>query len=553
MSLTKLGSELFREKRWSVLGYLSSGALAYLSPGILFAFSAYLLAKSALKPGILTLGVAIGSVRFFAVARGASLYGERLVGHSLVLEYAARVRVELFRALANVVPHRLFPGVFAELTASLNGDVEETQAFLLRVLEPLVASGVSLVVAIAVATSFSVSFGVVTALGAVVMAVSIPLLGYVIATRSSTSNQSVRASAYRSASSVSDTFSERRLLGSDDFLLDRLRADTRRFAQTQVSIGMFSGVVALIEAVALVLTVSATLYLGVKEVASHRLGSVYVAVVPFLLLGVFEGLLTVAVELSKVATFKVSKDRLNSMLSFKKRSLDRNPSELPGHGPVEITLTDVTFSYPSSEKPVLKGVSFIVPRGEHLLVTGPSGSGKSTLASLIMGGWLPNRGEITIDGVPTSELSEEEIARHISYLGPEPYVFEASIEANLRIASPKATDAELMEVIDQVGLLSWYLSRGGSLGSKISMRQNSLSSGEMQRLSIARVLLRGAKTVLLDEPTANLDGENEKIIVGLINDLFLGATMVAISHSEIFRSMFLCDRYVELSDGRILG
>ena len=546
MSLSKIGGALYKEKRWSVLGYFGSGAMAYLSPGVLFAFSAYLLSKSALKPGILTLGVAIGSVRFFAVARGASQYGERLIGHGLVLEYVSRVRVALFESLSKVVPHRLTPGLFGDLMAALNGDLEEVQSLLLRLVGPILSALVAALVAVVIAFTFSVMFGVVTLVVLAVMGVLAPWLFYGTYRRHMDKITGIRSQVYRSASSVAETFSERRLLRDRDVLVENLLEGTSRLGSAQILIGSGQIAMASVEALVEVVALVATTYLGVVQIESHHLGTVYVAVVPFLLLGTLEGLSSVAVEISHWLSASPSIQRLDQMLSFQSRELTSCQLELSGQGPLDLEIDDVYFSYPQSERPVLEHLSLCLNGGEHLLVSGRSGSGKSTLASLILGGRLPTLGEVRLGGLSTRGLSEETISERVGYLGPEPYIFNATIRANLLIAAPTATPWELEEVLSKVGLTDWLRAQSGGLDERISMSSENISSGERQRIAISRILLRKSRTLVFDEPSSNLDDENEKLVVELINELFADASVVAITHSELFAYKYRYDKRLEL-------
>ncbi len=546
MSLAKIAKALYKEKRQSVLGYIGLGSVAYLSPGVLFAFSAYLLSKSALKPGILTLGVAIGSVRLFAVARGASQYGERLVGHNLVLEYASKVRVGLFESLSTVVPHRLSAGVFADLMAALNGDVEEVQSLLLRLIGPFLSTLFAGIVAVVVAFSFSELFGLATLAVMVMMGGAVPVVFYLAHKKFSSQITSVRSMAYRSASSVSDTYSERRLIATQDPLVRRLKEETTLLGRLQVSQGFRQTAMASVEAFLETVALVATFTIGAVEVRDHNLGGVYVAVVPFLLLGTLEGLSSVAVEVARMVSAQTSIKRLNVMLSFEQRVFPKSAVTLTGCGRLDVSFCGVTFCYPQSRKTVVEGLSFHLGKGEHMLITGESGSGKSTIASLILGAWLPTSGEIYLNGVSTRLLSEDSIAEKIGYLGPDPYVFNATIEANLKIAAPSATSEELNDVLFKVGLKDWLESQPDGIRSKISMGSKSVSSGERQRIAISRVLLRNSRTLIVDEPTANLDAENERVVADLINELFVDATVIAITHSELFSYIFRSDVTLEL-------
>ena len=201
----------------------------------------------------------------------------------------------------------------------------------------------------------------------------------------------------------------------------------------------------------------------------------------------------------------------------------------------ETTQTDVcfehvTFSYPNKEDNALKDVCLQFPKGSHTAIVGESGSGKTTLASLMMGFWQPQTGTIRLGGENITELSERNIADYFSMVQQEVFLFNTTIRDNIRIGKPTATQKEVEMAAERacihdfiMGLPNGYDTLAGEAGIKFS-------GGEKQRISIARMLLKDSPIIILDEATAALDGENEKLIQEALDELQRNKTVITIAH-----------------------
>jgi thiol reductant ABC exporter CydC subunit len=548
MKLSAIVFERYHARRAQVWGYLGVGFMAYLSPALLFALSAYLISKASLRPGILTLGVAIGAVRFFALARGASQYGERMLGHSLTLDVAAKVRTLLFERLALVVPYRVRPGVFGEVLASLNGDMNQLEELAARLVGPILGVGLAALTAVVVVGLVSVDFLVALLPTLVVIGVVVPLLAYRWARGQARESPQLRAQTYDDAVAAAATFESRYFLGGDDSLLGHLAAKAQRLvrpARRQAGIGAWLGLInAGVEAAAL----TATLLIGADLIRAHRLGNVELAVIPFLLLAILEGLTSIGLEAAKAGSGTPAIERLEGTLTLEGRDSRTLDGALPEATPVPIDFDQVSFTYPDATRPVIDVLSLHIDAGERLLVVGPTGSGKSTLAALIMGAWTPSDGVLRLGGIPSTELSEEAIAHAVAYLSSEPYVFAAPLAANLRLAQSTASDAALIDALDRVGLGPWFRGLPEGLATLVGASNRKVSQGEAQRLALARLLVLNPRNVVLDEPTAGLDGENEQMVVEILNEQFAGATIVAITHSEAFMETFRSDKILDFAN-----
>lgn len=230
-------------------------------------------------------------------------------------------------------------------------------------------------------------------------------------------------------------------------------------------------------------------------------------------------------------------------------------SEEPRMGDIE--LNGVSFSYPKSDgcgserKQALDSIDLVFRKGSTNALVGSSGCGKSTLASLIMGFWQPDSGHITVGGRDLSRLSERQLSGLFSIVQQDVFLFNQSIEENILIGRPRATHEEVVEAAQRArihdfisGLPQGYETVAGEGGVQ-------LSGGERQRISIARVMLKDAPVVILDEATAAVDAENEALIQEAIDDLSRDKTVVSIAHH--LNAVRGAEQIVVMREGRVAG
>lgn len=196
----------------------------------------------------------------------------------------------------------------------------------------------------------------------------------------------------------------------------------------------------------------------------------------------------------------------------------------------DVSFEHVTFAYPNKKDRALCDISLQFPKGSHTAIVGESGSGKSTLASLMMGFWQPQSGTVRLGGENLTELSERNIADSFSMVQQEVFLFNTSIRDNIRIGKPSASQQEVETAARKarihdfiMGLPNGYDTLAGEAGVKFS-------GGEKQRISIARMLLKDSPIIILDEATAALDGENEKLIQEALGELQHNKTVITIAH-----------------------
>ncbi|WP_159992692.1 thiol reductant ABC exporter subunit CydD [Roseomonas sp. 18066] len=215
---------------------------------------------------------------------------------------------------------------------------------------------------------------------------------------------------------------------------------------------------------------------------------------------------------------------------------------------VVVTFEQVGLTYDPARGPALTDLSFRVMPGEALVLAGPSGSGKSSVLRLLMGFCRPDGGRIALNGRDATALRPEELRRLSSYVGQKAHLFRDSIRANIALARPEASDAEVEAAAKAAHVSDFAASLPEGLDTMIGEGGYGLSGGQAQRVAIARAFLRNRPLVLLDEPTAHLDPTTEAELLDSLRRLCAGRTAVIATHSTALRARF--GRVLELEKGR---
>lgn len=216
----------------------------------------------------------------------------------------------------------------------------------------------------------------------------------------------------------------------------------------------------------------------------------------------------------------------------------------------DIVFQRVSFRYGADADPALLAVSFMVPRGKILAILGSNSSGKSTILKLVAGMYQPQGGNISIDGHDIRQLNPLDLRRNIGYVPQVPEIFYGTIKQNLRLSNPLASDGEIARVCDLVGLTGLIDHLPEKFETRIGdARGDALPKGFVQRISIARALIRGSKLLLLDEPEQSLDEEGDRVFIELINRLKGQVTIILISHRP--SHIKIADQAIVLNQGNV--
>jgi ATP-binding cassette subfamily B protein len=254
---------------------------------------------------------------------------------------------------------------------------------------------------------------------------------------------------------------------------------------------------------------------------------------------------------ANLATVRVSMARVNQILDTAPEVGEGGRESGVGSRECQgrIAFDDVSFKF-DRDTPVLEHLSFMVEPGQTVAIVGPSGSGKSTIADLLLRLLDPDHGTIRLDGLDLRTLDLADLRRHVVLVDQEPFVFHTSVAENLRYVRPSASDDELRDACRAAGIDAFIASLPLGYDTVVGERGTALSSGERQRLAIARAFLANPTVLILDEPTAALDPASEQQVVAGYEALMRGRTTIVISHR--FELACQADRVIVLRDARIV-
>ena len=260
---------------------------------------------------------------------------------------------------------------------------------------------------------------------------------------------------------------------------------------------------------------------------------------------IYESLNGVGSFSSLLRIVDLSVDMVNKVLSIK--PMDISGKDLQPKTS-NIKLNHVNFSYES--KKIIDDVSLDIPEKTTTALVGPSGSGKTTLCNLIARFWDIESGSISLDGHDVKEYSYDSLIRNFSFVFQTVYLFEDTIENNIKFGNPDASHEEVVAAAKKAACHDFILSLPEGYQTKIGEGGASLSGGERQRISIARAIIKDAPIIILDEATANVDPENEEALMQAIHSLTKDKTIIMIAHR--LKTVERADQIVVLDKGRIV-
>ncbi|CAB4607239.1 unannotated protein [freshwater metagenome] len=205
-----------------------------------------------------------------------------------------------------------------------------------------------------------------------------------------------------------------------------------------------------------------------------------------------------------------------------------HPTSLPARG--DVVVNDITFSYAGAARPALENVSLTLSAGTRLALVGPTGAGKSTLAKLMARLYDPQSGTVSFGGVNLKNASMEDLRSRIVVIPQEGFLFDGSVRENLLIAKPSATEVELLQALDNIGLRERFEALPEGLDTQVRERGSRLSAGERQLVALSRAALVDPAVLVLDEATSNLDPGTEMLVEAALEKLMINRSVIVVAH-----------------------
>ena len=481
-----------------------------------------------------------------AVARGALRYLEQMSGHYIAFKLLALLRDKVFSSLRRLAFVKLQDKQAGQLVSLVTNDIELLEVFYAHTIAPIMIAFFTSAILLLVFGHLSGWFVVVALAAYLTVGVILPIITTKLARE--------------------DGRRYRELVGEmNDFFLDSVRGmkEIQLFGYAKQRLDEIQQRSQKID----------TAFERIKDQEAKVRVYTEVAVSAFNIIMLFTGLILFSLDKIDFSTFLIgvillmssygpviALSNLSSNLLQTLASGERVLSllaEEPELKDVEsavdlkdvsrIDVENVNFAY--GEEQILSDVSLSVKKGEILGIHGRSGSGKSTLLKLLMRFYDPKSGSIKINGETLPNINTRSLRDNMAYITQQTYIFNETIEENIRLARRDATLEEIMEAAKKASIHDFILSLPQGYQTKMTELGGNLSDGEKQRIGIARAFLHNSPIILLDEPTSNLDSLNEAMILKSLLDVKAEKLIILVSHRQ--STMAICDQVIGIENGRM--
>lgn len=550
-TLNRLLRLIGKYRGWILAGVLLSFATVGSSVGLM-AVSAYLISKSAIATEVADLNLAIAGVRAFAIARAGFRYAERYITHLATFRILTHLRVWFYQAIEPLAPARLQERRSGDLLARVVGDIETLENFYVRVVVPPLAAALATALACVILGSFHPGLGVALLAFLVLTGVVLPLLSRWLSKLPSIemiqARSDLNAELVDTVQGMPDLLAFGQAGAHEERLLRLGQALNRCQERLAIIRGLGDGLAALFTGLA-GLTV---LFLAIPLVNQGALHGVYLALLPLTAIASFEAVQPLSLAFQNLEASRAAAGRLFELIDTPAAVQD---PVAPGPQPerFDLELNKLQFRYGEGEPWALEQVSLKVPAGSCTAIVGPSGAGKSSLVNLLLRFWDYQAGEIRLGGHDLREFPLERLRGMFSVVAQNTHLFNGSIQDNLWLADPDASEEQLAAACRQARLEPFIQSLSEGYRTQIGENGLLLSGGERQRLAIARALLKNAPFLILDEATANLDALTEMAVLESLRVFMAGRTTIFITHEIRADSLLgeLVDQVIRLENGRV--
>lgn len=505
----------------------------------MFFLSGYMVTQSALGAPLFALMVLIVTVKMFGFLRAIARYIERLLSHRTTFTMLRNVRVQFFKNLTPVVPdvYRKFNS--SELIARMIGRVESLQNIYLRVYYPPVVIGITALISTLVMLYFSYVHALIICLSMIVSLILIPLLSAKRARALKKQVNEVQGQFLNQFYDYKEGYEELERFNQTAYYQNEVLGQLEAYEKAQAKEQRFLSLYEYSLNIVSMLALFATLYLGVVQIQLHQLDAVYLTSIVLMMLTLFEQ----AIPMSNVAYYKADTDEalsdINEVIAHPTpqgtESIHLNVKEAVNL----LEVRDIKFKYWNQSSYVLDDIQLSIVKGEHIAIIGPSGSGKSSLLHLMLGLYQSDEGKILLNHQDMTRILDEEKYSQFNALLQSQQLFDGSVKENL---FTEESDDVIRDVLDDLGLQHIDLDR------VITISGNTLSGGEIQRLGIARLLLKDAPIWMLDEPTTALDIYHTDRVMDMIHNK--AQTLIVATHDLRLLPSF--DKIVVMNEGKIV-
>ena len=522
-----------------------NGSVGFVCAMGVTVFGAVGVAKALGEAIALSYGWIIGLTIGCGVLRGLLRYFEQYSNHYIAFRLLAVLRDKIFGALRVLCPAKLESKQKGSIIAMITSDIETLEIFYAHTISPIcIAVLVSTAVFLFVGFVSSWYLALVALVGFLFIGIVVPLI--------SSGKLKESGVKYRAEFASFSAYFLDSIKGIKDIVLnnageerekevnrrsDGLLKETKKMKHDITCAG---SAIELTVSVFVLITLAVGILLVKKDMLS--LGRMIIGMVtvlssfgPVIAVGSLPGNLT--------QTF-ASGDRVLNLLAEKPAvEAVTNGKDFDYEN---LDVKDLSFSY-DGQTEVLKNIKMHAEKGEIIGIVGESGCGKSTFLKLLLRFWERSGGEINYDDIDIDKINTDSLLKNVTMVSQSTYLFEETIEDNLRIAKPDATREEIENACKMASIHDFIMTLPDGYKTQVGALGDNLSAGEKQRIGLARAFLRGSELILLDEPTSNVDSINEGIILKALKEQKNKKSIILVSHRE--STMAIADRIYKVDGG----
>lgn len=528
----------------SILIAVFNGTLGFILAMNISIFASLAVLKYLEVPISLSYTQLFSIILISGALRGGVRYIEQYFNHLLAFKLLAILREKIFAILRKLSPSKLDEKNKGEILSMLQGDIETLEIFYAHTITPFaIALLTSSITALFLGIYIHWALGVFALFAYLLIGLVIPYFFY-------RSNHSL-GEHYRQELSGSQEIYLQSIFGSYEIL-----SQNRQKEQIQ----LISSTTQTLNSLSHALEEKNTFFKNLCNSAIILLNLCIILLTAFLAhQGRVENVMNILGFVTLTSSFgsviALANLPHNLAMSFASGRrildlLDEKPLVREGSEEFEfeeLQVRNLSFEY--ENKQILKEINFEIKKGEISGIYGKSGSGKTTILKLLMHFYNPSGGEILYNGLPIELLSHQSLYHNVNLFSQETYLFATTIRENLKIANPNATEQDLINATKEANIYELISKLPNQFDTKITDMQDNLSSGEKQRIGLARVFLKKPKLLLLDEATANIDILNESFILKTLKNLSHSMAILIISHRP--STLSICDRVYRLSEGKL--
>ena len=571
--------KLFKPHSIWLAGGISLSLLTALASISLLTLSGWFISSSAIAGLIAIDGNALAfnfmlpaaQIRALAIIRTLGRYGERLVTHEATFRVLAGIRSWFFQQLIPLVPGRLSALRSGDLLSRMTADIDALDALYLRLLAPAVVAVIGITAVTVFLAFYSPGISLATGLMLIIASVGVPWLFnrlgrggaeeiVVLATNFRIRQidmiqglaDLIANQAYKRFSNLLEQFSE--------LMINTQRQNNRLSAISSALTLLLSQI-----------TLLTALILAALSFKDGLLSGSDLALVVFCVIAAFELVIPLPQAMQMLAKTQKAARRIRQVTEMQPtitptkgtdcgfspplpsgcqhgcrlveqcrsncregrgEGIQRPTQPLTSPDSYDLQINNVSFRYPDQQSWVLKNISLNIPQGSKIAIIGPSGSGKTTLLHLLMRYYDPDQGRVLLAKQDLKHLDTDELMTCFGVLSQRSQLFAASIKENLLIAKPDASAKELYNAVKAAGLEKFisYLPEG--LDTWVGESGLKVSGGEGRRIALARLYLKNAPVLILDEPTEGLDSDTEQDVFKALADFARDKTVIMVTHRE---------------------